>query len=63
MIGSALAWTRRLRDLATRIRHNVPRSSNPEAFHEEKSELVNQALSLADEIEKQFRSAAVGGKR
>lgn len=49
-------WPERLRDLAQGIRHNVPRSSNPEAFHERKSELENRAVMLADEIERHFHN-------
>lgn len=53
-------WPDRLRDLAAGIRTNVPRSSNPEAFHERKSDLENQAMSLADEIEHHVKHAAGG---
>lgn len=55
-------WPQRLRDLATGIRTNVPRSSNPEAFHERKSDLENQAMTLAEEIEKHVQHGA-GGHR
>lgn len=55
-------WPDRLRDIAAGIRGNVPRSSNPEAFHERKSELEDQAMSLADEIEHHVKNAA-GGHR
>ena len=57
----AHAWPDRLRDLAAGIRHNVPRPSNPDAFHERKSELEDQAMILADEIEHHVKQA--GGHR
>lgn len=47
-----MGWPQRLRDLATGIRQNVPRPSNPDAFHERKSDLENQAMTIADEIER-----------
>lgn len=55
-----LGWPDRLRELATGIRTNVPRSSNPEAFHERKSDLENQAMTLAEEIEKHVQHGAGG---
>lgn len=55
-----MGWSQRLRDLATGIRSNVPRSGNPEAFHERKSELENQAVTLADEIERHLRNETGG---
>lgn len=55
-----MAWPQRLRELATGIRCNVPRSSNPEAFHERKSDLEAQAMTIADEIE---RHHGQGGHR
>lgn len=55
-----MQWPQRLRDIASGIRSNVPRSSNPEAFHERKSELENQAMIIADEIE---RHQGPGGQR
>lgn len=55
-------WPQRLRDLATGIRQNVPRPSNPDAFHERKSDLENQAMTIADEIERHVSHAA-GGPR
>ena len=51
-------WPQRLREIAAGIRHNVPRSSNPDAFHEQKSELENQAMRLADEIERHVQQRA-----
>lgn len=62
MIDAIRMWPQRLRDLAAGIRSNVPRSSNPDAFHEQKSELENQAMTLADEIERHVQHAA-GGQR
>ena len=62
MIDVIRMWPRRLRDIAAGIRTNVPRSSNPDAFHEQKSELENQAMTLADEIEKHVQRS-VGGQR
>ena len=56
------SWPQRLRDLAAGIRGNVPRSGNPEAFHERKSELEDQAMTLADEIEHHVKHTA-GGHR
>ena len=56
------SWPQRLRELASGIRSNVPRSSDPELFHERKSDLENQAMKLADEIEHQVKHSA-GGHR
>lgn len=53
-------WPQRLRSLADGIRHNVPRSNNPEAFHERKSELELEAVIIAEEIE---RHHGQGGQR
>lgn len=55
-------WPQRLRDLAAGIRSNVPRSNNPDAFHERKSELEHDAMTIADEIEKHVTHAG-GGHR
>lgn len=49
---TSMGWPQRLRELAAGIRQNVPRSSNPDAFHERKSDLENQAMTIADEIER-----------
>lgn len=56
-----LGWALRLRDIETGIRTNVPRSNNPEAFHERKSELANETRMLRDEIENHVQQA--GGQR
>ena len=55
-------WPSRLRDLAAGIRTNVPRPSNPDAFHERKSDLEDQAMILAEEIEHHVKLTA-GGHR
>lgn len=36
----------RLRELARRVESNVPQHINPDAFHEEKSEIVHEMISL-----------------
>jgi len=56
-----MGWPDRLRDIAQGIRTNVPRPSNPDAFHERKSELEERAMVLADEIETHVRNS--GGHR
>lgn len=56
MAAESHQWPLRLRDIARGIRHNVPRSSNPDEFHERKSELENRAMLLADEIENHVKN-------
>lgn len=38
----------KLRDLAKRVDRNVPKHSDPEAFHAEKSEIVRGLEELAE---------------
>lgn len=42
-----MGWNRQLLDLAKRVERNVPRHSDPEAFHAEKSEIVRGLEELA----------------
>lgn len=44
-----------LEAIKQRIRNNVPRSGNPEAFHEEKSEIANDLHAII----RQFPDGAV----
>lgn len=55
-----MSWPQRLRELAAGIRHNVPRSNNPDAFHERKSEIEHDVLTIADEIERHQHQGGQG---
>jgi len=41
-----MGWTERLDEIALRVAKNTPDHRNPEAFHEEKSELVREIRKL-----------------
>lgn len=41
----------RLEELARRVDRNVPRRSDPEEFHAEKSEIVQQLRRIANEAQ------------
>lgn len=43
--------TDRILDLARRVDANVPRHSDPERFHSEKSEIVSELKKVSREVE------------
>lgn len=42
-----LGWDRYLEDMAKRVDRNVPRHSEPDKFHEEKSEIKNCLMKMS----------------
>lgn len=44
-----MGWPDQLLELAQRIRANVPRRNDPEAFHAEKDDIANQLRRIARE--------------
>jgi hypothetical protein len=43
----AMGWDTKLRELARRVENNVPRHTEPDRFHEEKSEIRNELLKMS----------------
>lgn len=46
-----IGWPDKLRDLASRVDRNLPDHRDPQRFHAEKSEIVNDLRRLAREGE------------